>query len=114
VVEEFESEAIPQRPALSVKVDLDFDRLSIDDDHPVVRLACRAAENLGRTLVPSISGGGSDANVFSQHGIAAGVLGTGCEKVHTIEERVVLDDMVYATRHLLEIIRLHGRDSASG
>ena len=95
------------RPRLSVDVQLDFDLLRIDDGHRVVTLARQAAENLNRKIYTATSGGGSDANVFAQHGIVTGVLGTGCEKVHTVEERVALDDMVRAVQLLIEIIRIH-------
>lgn len=94
-------------PHLKVDVQLDFDRLSLDEDHEVVRTARRAAANLDRKIYTATSGGGSDANILAQHGIMAGVLGTGCEKVHTVNERVALDDMVRGVELLLEIIRLH-------
>ncbi len=97
------------RPDLSIEVNRDFERLMIDTDHPVVQLARKAAENTGRTLTPSISGGGSDASVFFQHGIITGVLGTGCDKVHTLDEQVALADMVKSAQLLMEIIRLHAR-----
>ena len=113
VVDEFPWEDYERRPSLSVDVALEFDRLRIDAQHPVVHLARRAAENLGRPMAPATSGGGSDASVFFQHGIVTGVLGTGCEKVHTTAERVALDDMVHASRHLLEVIRLHTADKGA-
>jgi len=95
------------RPRLSADIQLDFDLLHIADAHQVVSLARQAADRLGRKIYTATSGGGSDANIFAQHGIVTGVLGTGCEKVHTVEERVALDDMVRATQLLIEIIRLH-------
>jgi tripeptide aminopeptidase len=95
------------RPRFSVDVRQDFDLLQIAAEHEVVTLAQQAAANLNRKIYTAASGGGSDANVFAQHGIATGVLGTGCEKVHTVEERVALDDMVRATELLIEIIRIH-------
>lgn len=96
-----------QGPRLKVAVELDFDRLDIDEDHCVVKIARQAAANLDRKIYIATSGGGSDANILHQHGIVAGVLGTGCEKVHTVDERVALSDMVHATELLIEIIRLH-------
>ncbi len=94
-------------PHLDVDVRLDFDRFQIDEDHAVVKVAREAAVNLGRKIHTATSGGGSDANILAQHGITAGVLGTGCEKVHTVDEQVALADMVRSTELLLEIIRLH-------
>ena len=94
-------------PHLNVDVQLDFDRLRIDEDHEVVKIARAAAAHLDRKIYTATSGGGSDANILAQHGIIAGVLGTGCEKVHTVHEQVALEDMVCSTELLIEIIRLH-------
>ena len=99
-----------EQAKLSVAVDLDFDRLSIDKDHEVVKLVQKAAKNLDRKIYTAKSGGGSDANILNQHGIAASVLGTGCAKVHTLEEHVALDDMVRSVELLLEIIRIHAEN----
>ncbi len=94
-------------PHLKVDVQLDFDRLCIDPNHDVVKIAQRAAANLDRKIRTATSGGGSDANILYRHGIVTAVLGTGCEKVHTVEERVALADMVRAAELLVEIICLY-------
>jgi tripeptide aminopeptidase len=96
-------------PHLETHIRKDFSRTRIPEDHPVVTLACRAAENLGRKMVTKTSGGGADANIFFEKGIMTGVLGTGMRDMHTVRESVALDDMVRATELLLEIIRLHAR-----
>jgi tripeptide aminopeptidase len=54
-----------------------------------------------------ISGGGSDANIFFEKGIALGILGTGMREIHTTREHVRLEDMLHAAALLVEIIRLH-------
>jgi tripeptide aminopeptidase len=97
-------------PGLETKIQKDFSLTSIPEDHPVVKLACRAADNLGRKMVTKTSGGGADANIFFEKGIMTGVLGTGMRDMHTVRESVGLDDMVRATELLLEIIRLHTLD----
>jgi tripeptide aminopeptidase len=115
IVSAFETavqEYVPQsaeagRPRLEVEIVPDFTRTHIPDDHPVVALAMKAAQNLGRTLIPKITGGGADANVFFSKGIMTGVLGTGMRDMHTVREWVRLSDMVLTTELVLEIIRLH-------
>ncbi|RZB36198.1 MAG: tripeptide aminopeptidase [Desulfobacteraceae bacterium Eth-SRB2] len=97
-------------PGLETKIQKDFSRTSIPDDHPAVKLACRAADNLGRKMITKTSGGGADANIFFEKGIMTGVLGTGMRDMHTVRESVGLDDMVRTTELLLEIIRLHTLD----
>ena len=98
---------------VEIQIDRSFSRTAIPDDHPVVQLACRAAANLSRTLRTKKSGGGSDANVFFEHGIMVGVLGTGMRDVHTTREHILLEDMVKATELVLEIIRLHAEGTSN-
>ena len=94
-------------PKLEVDVKHDFPLTNIPEDHPVIATARQAAVNLGRKLDLKTTGGGADANVFFQHGIMTGVLGTGMTDVHTVRESIALADMVKTTALLLEIIRLH-------
>ncbi len=81
--------------------------LKVPEDHLVISLAKEAASNLGRNMETKTSGGGSDANIFSGHGIVTGVLGTGMKDVHTVRESIRLDDMVKCVDLLVEIIQLH-------
>ena len=102
-------------PRLESTIEKDFSHTYISDDHLVVSLARRAAENLGRKMITKTTGGGADANIFYEKGIVTGVLGTGMRDMHTVRESVRLDDMVRTTELLLEIIRLHTLDQgASG
>lgn len=107
VVDDARGQGNASLPELRVDVQLDFDRLSIEDSHEVVKIARQAAGQLNRKLYTASSGGGSDANILARHGIIAGVLGTGCQKVHTVDEQVALDDMFRATELLVQIIRIH-------
>lgn len=96
-------------PRLTVDIERAFDRVSIDEGHDVVLLAKAAAAELGQPMQCKRSGGGSDASVFTRNGIISGVLGTGCDKVHTVDERVAIKDMVASAQLLTSIIRLHAR-----
>ena len=96
-------------PRVEINIKKDFPRTHIPDDHPVIKLATLAAENLGRKMKTKTTGGGADANIFFEKGIFTGVLGTGMRDMHTVRESVKLDDMVRTTELLLEIIRLHSQ-----
>jgi tripeptide aminopeptidase len=98
-------------PRLEMLIESDFRCTNIPDDHPVVTLASKAAENLGRTMRTKTSGGGSDANIFYEKGIVVGVLGTGIRDMHTVRESIKLDDMFYTTELVLEIVRLQAMDT---
>jgi tripeptide aminopeptidase len=93
-------------PVLEYTVEKEFTRTNLPEDHRVVALARQAAINLNRNMVCKSTGGGADANVFTQHGIDLGVIGTGMLDMHTVKESVKLDDMVATTELLLEIIRI--------
>jgi tripeptide aminopeptidase len=101
-----EGQAMDGLPKVEARVERSYSRTRIPEDHPLVDLAKRAADRLGRGMRTKISGGGSDANVFFEKGIPLGILGTGMHEVHTTREFVALEDMVRATELLLEIIRL--------
>jgi len=95
-------------PTVEFEIESHFPVKHIPDDHPVVELARQAAQNLGRSFRTKTTGGGTDANIFTQKGIVTGVLGTGMTDVHTVRESVKLDDMVRSAELVLEIIRIHG------
>jgi tripeptide aminopeptidase len=97
-------------PILEYTVEKEFTRTDLPEDHRVVTLARQAALNLNRNMVCKSTGGGADANVFTQHGIDLGVIGTGMLDMHTVKESVKLDDMVVTAELLLEIIRLGAQE----
>lgn len=94
-------------PKIEAMVRADFRRTDIPKSHPVVKMVFHAAERLQRNINLQIAGGGSDANVFFQQGIMAGVLGTGMTDVHSVREYVDLQDMTKACELVLEILALY-------
>ncbi|WP_138416813.1 M20/M25/M40 family metallo-hydrolase [Aquibacillus sediminis] len=64
-----------------------------EGDH-VVEVARRAAKTIGRDSKLLESGGGSDANIISGHGIPTVNLAVGYEDIHTTNERMPIDDLV--------------------
>ena len=71
---------------------------------PVVAAAVAAAQVLGFTPAIHGSGGGSDANIYAESGIACAVISTGMVDVHTPQEHIAIADMVDAARLLQEIV----------
>jgi tripeptide aminopeptidase len=75
---------------------------------PVVRLAATALERSGHTPTYSLSGGGADANVFNERGLACVNLANGMTEIHTPDEHIAvadLDAMVDVTLALLDTAR---------
>jgi tripeptide aminopeptidase len=71
----------------------------------VVRLAVTALERTGHTPRFALSGGGADANVFNDRGLACVNLANGMTEIHTPDEHIAvadLDAMVDVTLALLD------------
>lgn len=94
-------------PKVEFEVDEDFPNTNIPEDHKTIRLARKAAANLGKELESKTIGGGADANVFFGKGVIAGVLGTGMTDVHTLHETIALQDMLNSAELVLEILKVH-------
>ncbi len=88
------------RPALNVTIVDDYPPLSLTEDTPVIRRVKKAASDCGKNLRYIVAGGGSDANVFNGFGLPTAIIATGMNKVHTIEERLDLNDLVNLTELL--------------
>jgi tripeptide aminopeptidase len=91
---------------LEQEVMSDYPRMAVAPDAGILQLVWRAADRLGRTIELCDGGGGSDANIFNEHGIETVILGTGMTDVHTIDESVRVADMVRVAELLVEVIRL--------
>ncbi len=98
-----------QTSQVEIIVENDFPNTNIPEDHEAIVLARKAAKNLGKTLESKTIGGGSDANVFFDKGIVAGVLGTGMTDVHTLNESIKLSDMENSANLVLEILKIHAQ-----
>jgi len=59
----------------------------------VVGLAVAALARIGRTPTFALSGGGADANVFNERGLACVNLANGMTDIHTPDERIAVDDL---------------------
>jgi len=78
--------------------------MKVPPEHEAVSLALRVAEKLGHPLKLVRTGGGSDANIFNEHGFPCVILGTGMRKVHTTEEYLPLKDLVKACKFSLGLV----------
>lgn len=86
---------------LQFRVEEQFPAMRLDEQAPVLQRLRRAAGTLNRSLDFTVAGGGSDANIFSAHGLPTAILGTGMTDVHTTDESVTLTAMVRTTELLL-------------
>ncbi len=90
------------------RLDLDirntYQNYRVDAEHPTVAMLARALADMG--LEPRLegSGGGSDANVFFEHGIAALPVGIGVRSFHTKEETAVISEVLQGAEFCQRVI----------
>lgn len=81
-------------------------RFKRDDD--AVRIASSALERSGFEPSFTLSGGGADANVFNERGLACVNLANGMAEIHTPDEHIAISDlerMVDVTLALVDVAR---------
>jgi tripeptide aminopeptidase len=89
---------------VQVEVSQDFTAFALPDDAPVVQRAAAAARHVGLEPVTEIGGGGSDANVFNEHGLPSLIIATGALNVHTPQEQLNVVAALQCLEWLVETI----------
>jgi tripeptide aminopeptidase len=89
---------------VEIKINKEYDCYNLTSDDRIVKIAIKAAEKI--VLVPSLhaSGGGSDANIFNKKGLPSVALAVGMEKVHTVDEYILVKDLKNIAEYVLSII----------
>ena len=94
-------------PEADIKDDVSpkFKTFRINEQDPCTIRIVEALEAIGLTPDFQLSGGGSDANVFWEHGISAVVCGMADYNMHTLREYVVIPELVQAVEFCSELLR---------
>jgi len=90
ILDAFHAEAAASGARLTVRREEPFVTFTIEETHPVIANACRAARFLGIEPRLWTSGGGTDANVFNTRGLPCVGLGIGGEGAHSPQERIAV------------------------
>lgn len=88
---------------------MEYHAFRIDSEAPVVKLAKRALENIGVPVSIIRGGGGSDANIFNQAGLPMIIVGSGMEKVHTVQECLKISELHRGADFVQELIKQHSQ-----
>ena len=75
-----------------------FQRYNLDPEERVVKLVTRVMKDMGLTPEIRPSGGGTDGNVLRLHGIQSVVVGMSTNNMHTVDEYVVIPDLLNTAR----------------
>ena len=96
-----------QHPDAAVSSDVypKFKTFRIDENHPTTKRVVAALDAIGLKPDFRLSGGGSDANVFWQRGIAAIVCGMADYNMHTLQEYVVIPELVQCVEFCRELVK---------
>ena len=105
VLDAFTQEAAAAGAHLDVRRQEPIKTFTVDQTHPVVANAFRAAHSLGIEPRLWTSGGGMDANVFNSRGLACVGLGIGGEKAHSPQERIAVAQMETGVAFLKAILK---------
>ena len=81
-----------------------FHMYTLDPEESIVKLATRVMGDMG--MAPDIkpSGGGTDGNVFRLNGISNVVVGMSTNEMHTVDEYVVIPDLVNTARFCRQVV----------
>ncbi len=88
-------------------VSRDYPRLRLTPDLRIVQLISEAGRRLGREIRTRRTGGGLDANIFNDRGIAVATFGTGQHEIHTLNEYLNIPESLRAAELMAECIRLN-------
>ncbi|HER24235.1 MAG TPA: M20/M25/M40 family metallo-hydrolase [Candidatus Atribacteria bacterium] len=94
---EFKAKAV-----IKIKKEYSCYNFSIHDQ--IVKIAMKAAKDLGLEPALRPSGGGSDANIFNKKGFPSLDLAIGMEKVHTVDEYILVKNLKMTVEYILSII----------
>lgn len=83
---------------------LSFQGFQFTQESPVVQRLHRAYQHAGVTPEPMVYYGGSDANVFNQHGVQIINTGIGANAPHSNEEHIRLADLVKGHEIVMHLI----------
>ncbi len=87
-----------------VVINREFYCYNLSTDDRVVKIATKAAKDIGLEPLLHPSGGGSDANVFNKKGFPSVDLAIGMEKVHTVDEYILVKNLKNTVEYILSII----------
>jgi tripeptide aminopeptidase len=81
-----------------------FQMYNLDPEEPIVKMVTRIMNDMGLASDIRPSGGGTDGNVLRLHGIESVVVGMSTNEMHTVDEYVVIPDLVNTARFCQQVM----------
>lgn len=104
--EAFETTAKQCHATVEFTDELIYPGFKFSEDDPVVRIAAKALERIGRPAKTVQSGGGSDANMFNGKGLPTVNLAVGYEHIHTTKEQMPVSELLKTAEAVVSIIEV--------
>lgn len=105
MVAAFDEAAERHGARVEVKIQRSYNTYRLTEEAPAVALAMAAIRRLGMAPTLKLSGGGTDGNIYAEHGAYCAVISTGMSQVHTTNEHIAIADMVACARLLEDIVK---------
>lgn len=86
-------------------ISLAYPPYNIERSAQILKFLEKAAKNKGIELILEATGGGSDTNNINSKGIQAVDISVGMDKVHSVEEQILIDDLTESAEFLIEVIK---------
>ena len=81
------------RARITISENEEYRAFRIDKDNSFLNFLSGIFKRCGIEPAYTVTGGGSDANIFNQHGITAVNISNGMQKVHSTDEHIYLKDL---------------------
>ncbi len=88
----------------TINVERAYNSMNINENELVIKRAKNVYSKLNIPFKILAGGGGSDANIFNEHGIKTIILGTGMMDVHTVNEYIKIEDLYTITQIIIGIL----------
>ena len=100
----FENAAAQMGGQVELVCELEYPSFNVPLDSDIIKTLRSAADCAGLELKLEETGGGSDTNIINGKGIQAVNLGIGMSKVHTLEEELLVENLIKSAGFLAAIL----------
>jgi len=90
---------------IEIEIEPQYRSFNLAAGSPVIQVAASAAWSIGRRMKLEATGGGSDANIFNQHGIATACVGCAYDNPHSPRERMEISEFEPLGRFAVALIK---------
>ena len=90
---------------VETKIDREYDGYYFSQQSKIIKIALKAARDIGIHSILKASGGGSDVNILNKKGFSSINLGIGMQKVHTLDEYITIKNLIRSTEYLLSLVK---------